>query len=285
MARFGMAVIDAEQRTRECDALMEAAVAARHDEGARVEALRACVAHPCAYHELDLPELYGTLAETLSWLERYDESLEAWEAAIAAGARGLPHPRADVAAVLLRAGRRDEADAVFAELRQQCPEDIWLYNAAGFSYAQVGEHAAALPWLEDGIAMALADGDPEGIVHQLDEERARCREALGRGADELTAQVAAFERPVDRPMSGHPKKEMLGEAHPDRSPCAHCGWDPRDEPPTGMHLDELEWLAENLNRRAAVIDRPGPAHRVAKVGRNAKCPCGSGRKHKHCCGR
>jgi tetratricopeptide (TPR) repeat protein len=285
---WAIAVIDAEQRTRECDALMDAAVAARHDDEARVEALRACVAHPCAYHELDLPELYRELGETLCRLERYDELLEAWEAGIGAGDRGLPHPRTTVAEVLLRAGRREEADLLFADLRRQCPDEIWVYNAAGFAYAWVGEHAAALPWLEEGIAMSLADGDREGIVHQLDEERTRCREALGLCDDELTAQVAAFERPDRRPGASidEPKTEMLGEAYPDRSPCAHCGWDPKDEPPTEMHLNEVEWLADHVGSRPThVLDERQAPVRVAKVGRNEPCPCGSGRKHKHCCGR
>ena len=31
--------------------------------------------------------------------------------------------------------------------------------------------------------------------------------------------------------------------------------------------------------------KPAPLHVPAKVGRNALCPCGSGRKHKHCCAR
>jgi preprotein translocase subunit SecA len=30
--------------------------------------------------------------------------------------------------------------------------------------------------------------------------------------------------------------------------------------------------------------RPQPAHRGKKVGRNDPCPCGSGKKYKHCCG-
>ena len=160
---------------RECDALMDAAVAASHDDEARAGALRACVAHPCAYHELDLPELYRELGETLCRLERYDESLEAWEAAIAAGDRGLLHPRTTVAEVLLRAGRREETDLLFADLRHQCPDEIWLYNAAGFAYALVGRHAAALPWLEEGIAMSLADGDQRGH-----------RSPARRGADPLS---------------------------------------------------------------------------------------------------
>ena len=31
--------------------------------------------------------------------------------------------------------------------------------------------------------------------------------------------------------------------------------------------------------------QPAPQRRVKKVGRNQPCPCGSGKKYKHCCGR
>jgi tetratricopeptide (TPR) repeat protein len=277
-----MAVIDAAQRERECDALMDAVVAARHDDAARVEALRACVAHPCAYHELDLPELYHELGEALCRLERYDESLAAFEADLAAGGRGLPHPRASVAEVLLRAGRRREADECFADLRRRYPDDIWLYNAAGFAYTEVGAFEAALPWLEQGIHLALADGDGERILGQLDHERTVCREALGLSGDELTERVAAFVPPEAGHRAGR-AHEMLGESEPDRSPCAHCGWDPEQDAPTGMHLDGLEWLADRVSAPVPV-PRPEPV-RVTKIGRNSPCPCGSGRKHKHCCGR
>jgi tetratricopeptide (TPR) repeat protein len=194
---------------------MDAAVDAGYDDGARVAARRACVVHPCAYHELDLPELYGQLGEMLCRLGRFDESLEAYEAAIAAGERSLPHPRTNVAAVLLRAGRRQKGDATFAELRRRCPGDIRLYNAAGFSYAEVGEHAATLQWLDEGIVMALAEAGSEGALGQLASERCSCREALGLGDGELTARVAAFERPRSARGLGLSQREpeLLGEAH------------------------------------------------------------------------
>lgn len=192
-----------------------------------------------------------------------------------------------MAEVLLRAGRRDEADNIFTDLSRQCPDDIWLYNAAGYAYAWAGEDAAALPWLEQGIAMVLPDEDRDGILHQLDEARTRCREALGLPDDKLTARVAAFMRPDHRPGSSfsHSNTEMYGEAHPNRSPCGHCGWDPSHEPPVGMHLDELEWLSDILHRRpSTTTGEPQVPLRAAKVGRNAPCPCGSGRKYKRCCG-
>ncbi len=40
---------------------------------------------------------------------------------------------------------------------------------------------------------------------------------------------------------------------------------------------EMEWWA--------CFDRPSPPRPKKKVGRNDPCPCGSGRKYKHCCGK
>jgi SEC-C motif len=48
----------------------------------------------------------------------------------------------------------------------------------------------------------------------------------------------------------------------------------------GFPLDRMTEIVEAL-------DAAGPAmrpRRAAKVGRNAACPCGSGRKYKKCCG-
>jgi hypothetical protein len=41
---------------------------------------------------------------------------------------------------------------------------------------------------------------------------------------------------------------------------------------------------ENLNRKPITDNEPVVAE-SAKVGRNDKCPCGSGKKYKKCCGR
>jgi tetratricopeptide (TPR) repeat protein len=284
-----MSLITAGLRITDSDALMDAAVAARHDDGARVGALRAPVTHAFADHETDLTEHYVELGGTLARLNRYHESLEAFEAAIAAGQRGLPYPRTNVAGMLLQAGRRQEADAHPAELRDLCPEDIWLYDAAGLSYIEVGEHATAFPWWEVGMAMGMADDDDTGcILGQLNERRTRRRQALGLADDEMTARVAAFEPPEHHYGAGmaYQGQGMLREAQPDRSACSHCGGDPQHEGPTEMHLGELEWLADNLTRRPRrVAHNLHEPVRVVKVGRNTPRPCGSGRKHMHCCGR
>lgn len=45
----------------------------------------------------------------------------------------------------------------------------------------------------------------------------------------------------------------------------------------------MPWMAEGAAGPAAA-QRPGPA-KGKKIGRNDPCPCGSGKKYKHCCGR
>jgi hypothetical protein len=108
-----MAEITREQAIAECDALVERATAARcgRDREAEVEALVACIAHPCAAHELHPPELWSELANAYRAQRRFDEAIDAWEQVIAVGYRSLPHPRADIAEILLEANRRTEAGA------------------------------------------------------------------------------------------------------------------------------------------------------------------------------
>jgi len=50
-------------------------------------------------------------------------------------------------------------------------------------------------------------------------------------------------------------------------------------------------VREDVRKQEQIADSAGQQRKVetivgeAKVGRNAPCPCGSGKKHKHCCGR
>ena len=49
----------------------------------------------------------------------------------------------------------------------------------------------------------------------------------------------------------------------------------------------LEATIERLRDYWAIVRHPPQTvrHVAPKAGRNDPCPCGSGRKHKHCCGR
>jgi hypothetical protein len=48
---------------------------------------------------------------------------------------------------------------------------------------------------------------------------------------------------------------------------------------------QREAFLRRQRRRARAADPGGPPGDEPRVGRNARCPCGSGRKYKRCCGR
>jgi hypothetical protein len=112
-------------------------------------------------------------------------------------------------------------------------------------------------------------------------ERNKSRKAFGLGPPELAAEASASERPEPPPGPRTEAPGDFGDSFPDRSPCAHCGWHPEDEPARQMSPDEVEFIAEQMARLRRGRNQQA---RSAKVGRNDPGPCGSGRKHKHCCG-
>ena len=85
--------------------------------------------------DLWMPECYADLAREYDRLRRHDDAIASLERAIELGWGGRPHPRSDIAEFHLRAGRREEAAAIWAELKVSDPDDVWLYNAAGLSYS------------------------------------------------------------------------------------------------------------------------------------------------------
>src|SRR3954454_24660025 len=139
-----------------------------------------------------LPECYGNLAQSYDRRGRHDDAIAAQERAIALGWGGRPDPRSDIAEFHLRAGRADQAAAIWAELKAKDPDDVWLYNAAGLSYNEVRDHALAVAWLGEGLELAIRTEDPEAIAAQLSDVRRRSLQALGRGLDELEHGVNEF---------------------------------------------------------------------------------------------
>jgi hypothetical protein len=139
-----------------------------------------------------LPECYGDLAQSYDRRGRHDDAIAVQERAIALGWGGRPDPRSDIAEFHLRAGRAEQAAAVWAELKAKDPDDVWLYNAAGLSYNEVGDHELAVAWLAEGLELAMRTEDPEGIAAQLSDVRRRSLEALGRELDELEHRVDEF---------------------------------------------------------------------------------------------
>lgn len=155
-------------------------------------AIEACRGDVAVARAFDLGELFLELTTAYVELGRFDEALLAADAGVAAGLVMSPDSRCLRAEVLMRAGRLDEAEPIWAAVRNDWPDDVWLYNNAGLEYADVGEHETALAWLTDGLELALSTDDPERLVDQLAELRATSLAAVGRPADELQQRAAAF---------------------------------------------------------------------------------------------
>jgi tetratricopeptide (TPR) repeat protein len=142
--------------------------------------------------DLYMPECYADLAREYDRQGRHDDAIALHERAIEHGWSTIPDPRSDIAEFHLRAGRHDEAAAIWAELKASDPDDVWLYNAAGLSNNEVGEHELAIAWLGEGIELAMRIDDPEGIVSQLSDVRRHSLSTLGRDLDELERRVDPF---------------------------------------------------------------------------------------------
>jgi tetratricopeptide (TPR) repeat protein len=139
-----------------------------------------------------MPECYADLAREYDREKRHDDAIAAHERAIELGWDSIPDPRSDIAEFHLRAGREEQAAAIWSELKASEPNDVWLYNAAGLSYNEVGEHELAVAWLGEGIELAMRTDDPEGIINQLSDVRRHSLRALGRDLDDLEQRVDPF---------------------------------------------------------------------------------------------
>lgn len=141
---------------------------------------------------LSMPECYADLARSYDHQGRHDDAIATHERAIEHGWSTIPDARSDIAEFHLRAGRSAEAAAIWAELKAGDPDDVWLYNAAGLSYNEVGEHELAVAWLGEGIELAMRIDDPEGIISQLSDVRRHSLKALAQDLDELEQRVDPF---------------------------------------------------------------------------------------------
>lgn len=170
------------------------------------------LAHAPDTSGLWLPECYADLAKSFDRRGQHDDAIAALERAIECGWSGRPDPRSDIAEFHLRAGRGDEAASIWADLKLRDPDDVWLYNAAGLSYSEGGDHERAVEWLGEGIALAFRTGDPEGIVPQLSEVRRSSLAALGRDPDDLEERASEFVAAWRDRSSGRPPWSEVSRA-------------------------------------------------------------------------
>ena len=125
-------------------------------------AVRTCGADSEAAEVFDLAELYLELATEYQALGRWKDALAAADAAVDAGLDMQPDPRCLRAEILMRAGRVAEAEPIWAAVRADTPDDVWLYNNAGLEYAHAGDHETALDWLTEGCDWRCAPRIPIG---------------------------------------------------------------------------------------------------------------------------
>ena len=242
----------------------------------RLRALEALAAHPCARHTVLVTEVWSEISQIYRQRSEWDRAIDAWEHAIKLGYRGAPHPRAEIAELNILAGRRDDGDAIYQQLVDRYPDDVWLYNSAALTYLDIGDHATALRWIHQALELSLDNGDPVGLVGQLADMRDRALRGLSRDAeDELARRIESFV-PTSRQWPSR-FDETRGEVEPSTEPCSHCG----------AILERVHWIAttgDGLTASTPTVTRTLPAAST-KVPRNSPCPCGSGKKAKHCCHR
>jgi tetratricopeptide (TPR) repeat protein len=291
------------------------------------------LAHPEAEELYFVDELLIDLAEAYSRAGRTEEAIATHERAMAAGYDAVPDPRMDVARYLAHAGRKEEARKIHEEVVAHDPGDVWFYNAAGFDEVDMGDHERAVRWFGAGIELCLGRNDPEGVLEQLAEHRAKSLEALDRPDDALQrrAEAALAAEGYDGALG----LDVWGHHGPAGATTMAVAWFPREELAKALerwpHLAErfgtsdygayVRRLHERLldvqrssGRRPTLVaitvdglvdfaadrglepERPSTLRAVAAElerqgqarewppGRNEPCWCGSGKKHKRCCG-
>jgi tetratricopeptide (TPR) repeat protein len=261
-----------------------------------------------------LGECYDELAGGAADSGDFDAAVRLQRRAIELGCRHETLARLMLAWYLISAGRLDEGEERFAELRREDPADADLVVALGIARSEVGLDHEALAAFDDAVTIAKATGDA-GLLDRARVERREHRKALRLPADEddrlaplprrLRAdgvewavawfppdqRAGAVERwpglaedfadPVaySRRIEGHLSnmREVTGQ----RPKIAAIdveelvAWADRE------HLDPDS--GEARSRFAAELSRTGRALRWPR-GRNEPCWCCSGRKYKRCCG-
>jgi SEC-C motif-containing protein len=107
-------------------------------------------------------------------------------------------------------------------------------------------------------------------------------------ADYLRASWHPRTRPAGLELADQPRWERLEVLGSGQSADGRSGWVEfaahyRMPAGAGCLRERSRFLREQ--GRWLYLDGTHPSETPARAGRNEPCPCGSGRKYKHCCGR
>lgn len=146
------------------------------------------------------------------------------------------------------------------------------------------EHLVALDHLRQVIGWrGMAQRDP--LNEYKSEALELFRSLMNHWDESVTAQLTRVEVSFEAPPSAPPELPPMEMLHPDPAPL--MAGDSAEK----MALDELnarisaEDFSAGAISVATMVDRdPAAPETWGKVGRNESCPCGSGKKYKHCHG-
>ncbi len=163
----------------------------------------------------------------------------------------------ELAEELCARGEVDRALRLFAERLRADALNPWPYWFLATGLARAHRSAWAAASLRRGLEVLQATGDRQSLARQFREE-----------LDRLAAERGSGPEPAGAPLP-EPFPTLFASPLPSPPPDRRAARGPRGAPP-------------------APGPRPGAAPAVGrqrKVGRNEPCPCGSGKKYKHCHGR
>jgi tetratricopeptide (TPR) repeat protein len=219
------------------------------------------------------------------------------------------------------AGRKGEADAIWAALERDHPGDPTVPFLAGSAHAEAEEPAMAAELFGRALELALLGGADGETLRQIVGERTQALVDAGMEAEEVDerarlalarAAATGADVPVATPFFPADEFALAVEAWPafaadwaaggheayalelDRRMRAIAPGAPRHPVVAPLTVARVVALAQDNDLDAAASEvRARAAYDVAQEGdalawppgRNEPCWCGSGRKYKKCCGR
>ncbi len=217
---------DREGDAAQEDELLEAVDAGRLDDARAIAERHAADPDSEAWDATGMLEHVGL---ALARVGRHDDAIEAFERALQIGWDVVPDGRCEIARVLLLAGRDEQADDLWAQLRAADVEadGVWTLNAGGLAYNEVDRHEKAVEWLAAGLRRAIDRDDPERVVDQMSHARRLSLRRLGRERDDLEREVETFRAQVaqrDEQRAAESRRTMRAAGIPTRGRAVTAAW-------------------------------------------------------------
>jgi len=160
----------------------------------RAMAVAELILHSPLITNVDYFNLYLDLIGYYRWKNNFPAALR-WMIALITfdeqhedGMNHAAHVR-DLGEIYLKAGDLNTGLGLFTRLAQASPDDIWDYNALGFSLPRAGLPGLALEVLDRALAL-IAKNDPEQLKKQLTHQHREIAESLPSTPD-LSSEISA----------------------------------------------------------------------------------------------